>query len=435
MTGRPRGTPPWWIVLSLLLLLPAGASSQPAPKDFSARLDEAIQGVAKRYSIPLPLQDNVTLETLRARAAAIDTGRDGRQFTASSLATPLATVIDQPTTTNFLSLALETGAFSKTEDNNALTVTTTLYAVKRLFNPTPWRSLEEYGADRNLRYFTGSMTFAKATTNTASSSSRVQAWTVRYQIGSRDLRDFYTDPSVETLGFAYAFILKEITTLLAQKFPGKSVDDYTVAQIEDVILNSTFIPDGDAAKRLSLVSGSSVTVKDLLVVRGGLVQQLIAKNAPKGVGSVSFGESRDDTTNTDIYRFAGSYQRKLNDALLLTGNLSGEYRQPRVSSAKTAYGGTAAVELADSLKNFKLVDSGDPSRLSIAVSARAAQRARPEFMAQAKLEFLLPRGVSIPVSVTWANRTDLVSERIIRGHVGLSFDAASLLTIGGVAAR
>ena len=56
-------------------------------------------------------------------------------------------------------------------------------------------------------------------------------------------------------------------------------------------------------------------------------------------------------------------------------------------------------------------------------------------MAQAKLEFLLPKGVSIPISVTWANRTDLIKEKIVRGHIGISFDAASLLTIGGVASR
>ncbi len=418
-----------------LLLLPAWVSAQPAEGDYGSRRREAIREVSKLYAIALPLEDTVDLAKLKELAAAIDTGRDGRQFTASSLATPLATVIDQPTTTNFLSLALETGAFSKTEESNALTVSTTLYAVKRLFNASPWRSLEEYGADRNLRYFSGSMTFAKATTNSASSSSQVQAWTVRYQIGSRDLRDFYTDPTLESLSGVNAFILLKINELVRKKDPARSLDSYSVAEIKDVIVNSTFTLGPEEVKLFPPLSGRPVAVKDLLVVRGDLVERLMAANAPKSVGSVSFSELRSDATNMDIYRLAGSYQRKLSDALLLTANLSGENRQPRASSADSTYGGTAALELAGSLKNFKLVESGDPSRLSVAVSARVARRMKSEIMAQAKLEFLLPKGVSIPISVTWANRTDLVSERIVRGHVGISFDAASLLTIGGVAPR
>ena len=99
-------TPRRWNLFIALLLLPAWASSQ-QPEVYSARANEAILEVSKQYAIAVPLGDTVSLGKLKELSAAIDTGRDGRQFTASSLATPLATVIDQPTTTNFVSLALE----------------------------------------------------------------------------------------------------------------------------------------------------------------------------------------------------------------------------------------------------------------------------------------------------------------------------------------
>jgi hypothetical protein len=37
-------------------------------------------------------------------------------------------------------------------------------------------------------------------------------------------------------------------------------------------------------------------------------------------------------------------------------------------------------------------------------------------------------GVQLPISVTWANRTELVKEQVVRGQVGLTFDFDSLVT-------
>ena len=36
-------------------------------------------------------------------------------------------------------------------------------------------------------------------------------------------------------------------------------------------------------------------------------------------------------------------------------------------------------------------------------------------------------GVKIPISVTWANRTDLVKESVVRGSIGFTFSLDSLL--------
>ena len=44
-------------------------------------------------------------------------------------------------------------------------------------------------------------------------------------------------------------------------------------------------------------------------------------------------------------------------------------------------------------------------------------------LAQAKLTIpTKSAGVSIPVSVTWANRTELIKEKEVRANFGLSFD-------------
>jgi hypothetical protein len=44
------------------------------------------------------------------------------------------------------------------------------------------------------------------------------------------------------------------------------------------------------------------------------------------------------------------------------------------------------------------------------------------YRAQAKVTVPILRGLQIPVSVTWANRDDLVNESNVTGHIGISFD-------------
>jgi hypothetical protein len=47
-------------------------------------------------------------------------------------------------------------------------------------------------------------------------------------------------------------------------------------------------------------------------------------------------------------------------------------------------------------------------------------------VAQAKLTFSLKNGASVPVGVTWSNRTELIKASEVRGHVGIDFDWSSL---------
>jgi hypothetical protein len=44
------------------------------------------------------------------------------------------------------------------------------------------------------------------------------------------------------------------------------------------------------------------------------------------------------------------------------------------------------------------------------------------YRAQAKATIALLKGLQIPVSLTWANREDLVDESNVTGHIGISFD-------------
>ena len=45
---------------------------------------------------------------------------------------------------------------------------------------------------------------------------------------------------------------------------------------------------------------------------------------------------------------------------------------------------------------------------------------------QAKLKIPIAEGIDLPISVTWANRTELIDEHEVRGQFGFTFDLAGL---------
>jgi hypothetical protein len=44
------------------------------------------------------------------------------------------------------------------------------------------------------------------------------------------------------------------------------------------------------------------------------------------------------------------------------------------------------------------------------------------YRAQGKITITILNGVQVPVSVTWANHSDLVKESSVTGNIGISFD-------------
>lgn len=71
---------------------------------------------------------------------------------------------------------------------------------------------------------------------------------------------------------------------------------------------------------------------------------------------------------------------------------------------------------------------GAGSRRFLDFAAEANNRNDEDvFKAQAKFTLPITTGIDLPLSITWANRTDLVDEKEIRGLIGFTLDYAQLL--------
>jgi hypothetical protein len=101
-----------------------------------------------------------------------------------------------------------------------------------------------------------------------------------------------------------------------------------------------------------------------------------------------------------------------------------------------------AVSLEGKLKNpFSRAlgsDSADLSKMTFSFSGRFQRMKENEGMpgkradiavGQLKLEIPISAGVSVPVSLTFANATELIDEKVVRGNFGITFDADKLFAL------
>jgi len=153
------------------------------------------------------------------------------------------------------------------------------------------------------------------------------------------------------------------------------------------------------------------------------------------VGSIALAHTRPAGGEPGSYQLQGSGQKSFSDDGLLTVNITGRRTeadkdaQSGDPNADLRYSVVVAAELAWTFRDFRPLGDGDGTRIALVGNVEAGQAQKPVFKSQGRVELLLPKGVSIPLSITWANRTDLIDESVVRGSIGISFDAASLLTI------
>lgn len=156
-------------------------------------------------------------------------------------------------------------------------------------------------------------------------------------------------------------------------------------------------------------------------------QKTIEKIRRKQQLSFTFQSKSRSGMGADEYRAGLIYDfgkfNKLNFAL----NGTFDYKDAKIIGGDTR-GGRFAAEAYYRLTNDKKLISGkDPLMLSFAGEGKWMSGKGPTYQGQAKLTIPLFDGISIPFSVTYANRKDLIKESTIRGNFGFTFDLAKAL--------
>ncbi len=116
------------------------------------------------------------------------------------------------------------------------------------------------------------------------------------------------------------------------------------------------------------------------------------------------------------------------DRLELTLNAGFLYMDAPIPTGEDDYGAEVAGQLALQLSPDDALVGRDPMTFSVAGSGRWSTELDPLYRLQAKLAIPIVEGVHVPVSVTWASRTELIDEAEVRGLVGFTLDTSRVLS-------
>ncbi|HEX6186575.1 MAG TPA: hypothetical protein VFZ40_00730 [Pyrinomonadaceae bacterium] len=137
-------------------------------------------------------------------------------------------------------------------------------------------------------------------------------------------------------------------------------------------------------------------------------------------------QSRLQKQEPDEYKGQAIFEYGIHDRLNLTLNGSFLYRNSRFLGADTRRAQFAG-QLQFQMTPEKSLAGRSPLYLFLASEGDWGNGISSIFKVQGKVKIPLFEGVDFPISLTYANRTELINERDVRGQFGFTFDTAKLL--------
>jgi hypothetical protein len=112
----------------------------------------------------------------------------------------------------------------------------------------------------------------------------------------------------------------------------------------------------------------------------------------------------------------------------LTLNDNFTYKDPKTLGGITR-GSKFVGDLQFQLNQEKRLSGRAPVTFDTAVEGDWMTKTSPTYKGQLKLKIPIAEGIDLPVSVTFANKTDLIKEKDVIGKFGFTFDTAKLLSL------
>lgn len=164
---------------------------------------------------------------------------------------------------------------------------------------------------------------------------------------------------------------------------------------------------------------------DSFVLLEETTQKALAKINQAPQFSVSL-TSRQRTEGSDDFSGQLIYDQGIGGRANLTLNGSYDYKDNK-GEDEDVHGERIAAQLSFDLAPRRTIAGRDPFHSSISVEAKRMSGEEDILKGQVKLVIPVLDGVELPLSVTFANRTELIEEEDVRGHFGFTLDIARLV--------
>lgn len=382
-------------------------------------------------------------EILNLAAPILNQRERSRQVELPSIAENTTSLVDQTAGPDLVGLGMNfVGLNSKGEDTNSVSpaMTTSAYAIYAMAVQHDPLDPAFYARHANLRRFY--FTFGSDDSEEETNGKALLFGTKVLILNNRDAsnpRNRTALNSVKdklaTLAVGTANISQQVQDyLLAQLGPAVGVTRASTPEEKVKFFNDTL---NGPALQTTLANLTSSQVEDIraIIARGidsrvGFAEEVHRvfsqiRRAPQL--SFTFQTKQRSEMHDDEYRAGLLFDYGVVDRINLTVNGTFDYRNSPLLGGDTR-GGRLAME-----SNFQLnpertiAGSNSPIMFSTSGEAKWLSGSKPNYTGQLKLTIPLFDGISLPISLSVANRSELIQEKTVKGRFGFTFDLTKLM--------
>jgi len=402
-----------------------------------------------------------------AASVAADTARTDKQLGASASSNAGSTsVVDRPGIAQLLGFAVEHGAVTQNIQGNTVTFSSSPYAIAAwLGGGDTAENYQKYGNSYGRVGFSANFNL-NDTSNPALNATRKQLneWSAKIRLGADHsgrskgaLNIFETklQPVLQKVGtektsilnaiFGSSPELSNITNEVLKKIPplleASFTRDNQIAAVSKTIVDATF----EELQHVTLSADTQQSIATFVeqFERDSAARVLASKDLDSAIADLakrpSFSlaylqEQPAIGKNYSVFKFV--YEQSTGPQISANVSASLYHHPDRTLNQDTFRDFTASVEFLQKIARSPFFhDPNNKDSMSFSLNGRYERMPENQgikgkkadiAVAGAKFEIPVGAGVTLPISVTYANATELIKEAHVNGNFGITFDLDKL---------
>jgi len=399
--------------------------------------------------------DCVTDKVVNAATLQANQRHPAKQVELPSIAENTTSLVDQTSAPDLAGLALDlAGLKSKTgaNDNGASgTITTSAYALYAAAAQHDPLDPAFYQSHPNLRRFSFSIGHDAGDTSSATKGPATILGFKALLLNGREVAKNKAklaaiSAALGPAGPVFARIQQDLTNYLFQKFAAALGSCHKSTPAGGIVQFANNCLDGDAL---------TTTIAMLTPIQRQEIAEIVAKEAipqtPATSSLVKLNQTTADVigrirrapqlsftfesklrngTGDDEYRTGLLFDYGVWDRFNVSLNGTFDYKDSKIIGGDTRAGRFAAEGIFQLTPNKSSFGDPRPWLLSTSAEAKWANNNKSTYTGQLKLTIPIPglTGVNFPISVSLANSSDLIKEKVVRGRFGFTVDITKLLS-------
>ena len=394
-------------------------------------------------------QEYINCRVDNAVKARINQRNPMKQSETPALSTGSTSLVDQSSASDLLNAALNVAGIdnnSNQPDRSSFSITASAYALQAALEQRDPLDPSYYLRNRNWRRVWVTLGQELADNDTPVAAQKANIYGVKILVwDKRDISDVDNRDRIKNviqqMGPAaqkFGTIVREVRLYLfrtlgpALGFPSQGLTD---AQVQENLIKfgNRLETKESLASLVGLLQEKDEEAIDEIIEANldyevqlaDTLRQTIEEIRTAPQFSLSFQTKTRADDGTDEYRGEAILDYGIVNRVNLSLNASFDYKDSKVIT-EDMRGGRLALETQFQLTpETKLIGRG-PWMFSIGAEGEWMTQMTPTYQAQAKVTIPIIFGLNLPVSVSWANRTELIKETEVRGRFGFTFDIAKL---------